>query len=185
VADWPIGLVMSCRRGRRKCRGCKELFSPDYRNGHHQEFCGKADCRRASKAASQARWRRKPGNREYFRGAENVQRVQEWRRAHPGYWRKKSSGSNPTQNPPGQNVKPEQSSCNAPGQSARTLQDVCRAQDPVVIGLISMLTGSTLQEDIASTARKLQARGRDILGLGAPAKTENQTTHDYQTCDSS
>lgn len=48
-----------------------------------------------------------------------------------------------------------------------------------------MLTGSTLQEDIASTARKLQARGRDILGLGAPVGTQNQSAYDYQTTDSS
>ena len=31
-----------------------------------------------------------------------------------------------------------------------------------------MVTGSTLQEDIASTTRKLEAKGRDILGLGSP-----------------
>jgi hypothetical protein len=48
-----------------------------------------------------------------------------------------------------------------------------------------MVTGSTLQEDIASTARKLQARGRDILGLSSPGKTEREAAYDYQTTDSS
>jgi hypothetical protein len=178
-------LVMSSKRARRKCRGCNEFFQPDYRNDHHQEYCQKADCRRASKAASQARWRGKSANRDYFRGPENTRRVQEWRKAHPGYWRQKSSVSNPGQSPAAQADSPEQSSCNVPAQSSRTLQDVCLLQDPVVIGLISMVTGSTLQEDIASTARKLQARGRDILGLGASVKTQTQTAHDYQTSDSS
>jgi hypothetical protein len=30
----------------------------------------------------------KPENRFYFRGPENVERVQRWRECHPGYWRK-------------------------------------------------------------------------------------------------
>jgi hypothetical protein len=110
--------------------------------------------------------------------------VQAWRQAHPGYWRKKSS----TENGPsssGSTNNADQSSCNVPPESSRTLQDVCFLQDPVVIGLISMVTGSTLQEDIASTARKLQARGRDILGLSSPGKTEREAAHDYQTTDSS
>jgi hypothetical protein len=176
---------MSSKSSRRKCRGCNEFFEPDYRNAYHQEHCEKADCRRTSKAASQARWLRKSGNGDYFRGPENTRRVQEWRKAHPGYWRKNSSVSNPGQPPRAQGTNPEQSSCNAPSQSSRTLQDVCLLQDPVVIGLISMITGSTLQEDIASTARKLQARGRDILGLDAAVKPQTQTAHDYQTSDSS
>jgi hypothetical protein len=34
------------------------------------------------------------------------------------------------------------------------------------VGLISMVTGSTLQEDIAATTRQLLLRGRNILGGG-------------------
>lgn len=176
---------MSSKSHRRKCRNCREFFEADYRNAHHQEYCSKEACRRASKAASQARWLRKPENRDYFRSPENTARVQQWRKDHPGYWCKESLASNPGQSSVDQGVKPEQSSCNAPPQSSLALQDVCLSQHPVVIGLISMLTGSTLQEDIASTARKLQARGRDILGLGASEKTEIQTAHDYQATDSS
>jgi hypothetical protein len=36
---------------------------------------------------------------------------------------------------------------------------------PLFIGLISMWTGSTLQDDILSTARRAVAKGRHILGL--------------------
>jgi hypothetical protein len=38
------------------------------------------------------------------------------------------------------------------------------ANHPLMIGLISMLTGSTDLQDIATTARQLYQRGRDILG---------------------
>jgi len=64
------------------------LFTPDYRNRWHQKFCPEPACRQASKAQSQRRWLQKPANRQYFRDPENVQRVQAWRKAHPGYWKR-------------------------------------------------------------------------------------------------
>ena len=70
---------------RRKCLHCLDLFRPDPRNLRHQRYCSKAECRQASQAASQRRWLAKAENRDYFRGAANVQRVQAWRAAHPGY----------------------------------------------------------------------------------------------------
>jgi len=50
---------------RRKCKCCRELFRPDPRNRRHQRYCSAPRCRRASKAASQARWLSKPGNEAY------------------------------------------------------------------------------------------------------------------------
>jgi len=37
---------------------------------------------------SQKYWHAKPENRNYWRGVENVRRVQEWRQAHPQYWKR-------------------------------------------------------------------------------------------------
>ena len=73
-----------------KCLNCHELFVPDARNAKRQKYCRKPDCRKASKQASQRRWLSKPENRDYFRGPEHVKRVQEWRKAHPGYWHSKA-----------------------------------------------------------------------------------------------
>jgi len=85
---------MKCVR-RRKCLCCGELFRADPRNRRHQRHCGKAACRKASKAASQRRWLAKAENRDYFQGAINVARVQAWRAAHPGYWRRARAGTAP------------------------------------------------------------------------------------------
>jgi hypothetical protein len=63
------------------------LFRPDPRNVRHQRYCSRPACRQASKAASQRRWFSKAENQGYFRGAEQVARVQRWRGEHPGYWR--------------------------------------------------------------------------------------------------
>ena len=81
---------MAQRIRKRKCKNCGLFFPPDPRNARQQQFCSKPECRKASKAASQKRWLKKEENRDYFRGPDNVLRVQEWRRDHPGYWRPKT-----------------------------------------------------------------------------------------------
>ena len=76
------------RAGKLKCLFCGTLFGADARNARHQKYCCAVACRKASKAASRRAWLAKPENQDYFRGPENVARVQAWRAAHPGYWRR-------------------------------------------------------------------------------------------------
>ncbi len=73
---------------KKKCLNCEKLFRPHPKNAHHQDYCGKPECRKVSKAESQKRWLQKPENRGYFSGSANVKRVQEWRKANPGYSRR-------------------------------------------------------------------------------------------------
>src|ERR1700691_242182 len=164
---------------RRKCRGCNDFFCPDFRNQDRQHYCSKPECRQSSKRASQERWLRQPANRDYFRGPQNVQRVRDWRQAHPGYWKKNTSPSGKAQIPDSQRVNPRQVSCNVPSSPLGTLQDFCLAKDPGFIGLLSMITGATLQEDIAATACRVVEQGRHILGLQRPA--ERPSAYDLQT----
>lgn len=173
---------MSLRPKRRKCRGCSEFFFPDCRNQHHQHYCGKPACRQASKLASQRRWLHKPANRDYFREPDNAQRVRDWRKAHPGYWKRKAPRSDSIQVAEPQRVNPVQSSCNVPGSPLGTLQDFCLAKEPGFIGLLSMITGRTLQEDITPIARRVVEQGQQILGLSFP-EPRNQNlcpVHDCQ-----
>src|SRR5438128_2295094 len=175
---------MSRKQTRRKCRSCTKLFIPDPRNQSRQHYCSDPACRKASKAASQRRWLSKAGNGDYFRGADQVRRVQLWRQSHPGYWRKKAPSSKSTQAVESQPVNLVQGSCNARRAPPGTLQDFCLPQDPAFVGLISMVTGSTLQEDIAATTRQLLLRGRNILGCVSPETTRNTNPtpgHDPQT----
>jgi len=170
---------MSRPQIRRKCRYCTKFFSPDPRTADRQHYCSNSACRQASKAFSQRRWLSKNGNGDYFRGAEAVRRVQRWRQNHPGYWKRRNPSSQGTQAVDRQRANPDQSSCNVPRGLPGTLQDYCLAQDPAFVGLISMVTGSTLQEDIAITARQLLLRGRNILGFVLPETT--QTTAEPQS----
>lgn len=81
------------KTGQHKCLNCGEFFDPDHRNQAHQSYCSETECRRASKAASQAAWLAKPENKDYFRDPSHVERVKAWRAAHPGYKRKRPKAS--------------------------------------------------------------------------------------------
>ena len=82
---------MAGAKRRHKCRNCGVLFWPDPRNVNKQKYCSELDCRKASKSAAQRRWSGKKRNRNYFKGEVHARRVQEWRKQHPGYWRRTSS----------------------------------------------------------------------------------------------
>ena len=124
-----------CRQ--RKCGHCGQLYEPDPRNRYHQRYCSQPACRQASKTASQHRWRASPKGRDYFRGRANVLRVQRWREAHPGYWRRRRKKSGALQDIcQGQTLVP-------PGDNGiltlGALQDVCVTQGFAIQGLIAQL----------------------------------------------
>jgi hypothetical protein len=147
---------------KRKCKHCKDFFTPDSKNAYHQKYCSKPDCRKACKAESQRRWLHKPENRNYFTGSGNVLRVREWRKAHPGYWRRKTScNQNALQEVLCENPKQKQA-VNS-NLTKLALQDFMMIQPTVLIGLISQLTGFALQDHIASAISRMQQLGNDIL----------------------
>ncbi len=147
---------------RRKCYNCGKLFVPDHRNRSRQKYCNLPDCRKASKAASQKKWLNKPENQDYFQGPDHVERVQQWRKKNPEYWKSKPKTTlvalqdpliaQQTEN----NKDTDQITDNA-------LQDALISQPSVLIGLISNFIGSALQDDIVKTLLCLQQSGRDIL----------------------
>ena len=150
------------RQRRRKCRCCKHLFKPDPRNLRHQRYCSKAACRKASKAQSQRLWLSKKENQDYFRGPDQVARVQAWRQAHPRYWRKKM----PPTGPPLQDHSLTQIFDNNKKTATLNtppLQESLFAEPAVLVGLIAHISGLALQDDIAVTSHRLLRLGRHIL----------------------
>ncbi len=147
---------------RKKCRHCHRLFVPDHRNKNRQRYCKKPECRKASKADSQKRWNQKPENVDYFRGPDNVERVQQWRKDNPGYWRKKPENSGDALQDP-LNRQHIDKTVNITDFANRALQDLVTGQPTVLIGIIAQLTGYALQDDIAMAVRRMQQLGDDIL----------------------
>ena len=161
-----------------KCLHCNEIHLADYRNRGRQCYCSKPECRRASKAHSQQQWLSKPENKNHFRGSENCERVRQWRQTHPGYWCKKRAVAE----------EPLQETCSAQAAVNEevvtssvpdALQDICFSQPALLVGLISVMTGHALQEDIAASTRSFLSRGEDILRM-RPRVPENQS-HEKQT----
>jgi hypothetical protein len=159
------------KAGQRKCLCCKGLFDPDPRNINRQRYCSNTDCRLASKLASQAAWLTKPQNMDYFRDPMHVVRVQAWRAAHPGYSRAKPTSAatvaalqdsliaqviDSIEETPIRTEMPESGGFAA-------LQDLLNAPTPVLAGLIAHLFDVTLQDDIASTTRRLVQMGHDLM----------------------
>ncbi|HDH98881.1 MAG TPA: hypothetical protein ENF70_07105 [Deltaproteobacteria bacterium] len=171
---------MAQRINRRKCKHCGKLFLPDHRNATRQRYCTKPECRKASKASSQKRWLQKPENRDYFRGPDNVERVQLWRKGHPGYWRRKQENTSTALQDPLNQQLPENNG-NRDDFVSHGLQDSLILQPTVFIGLIAQLTGYALQEDIAMAARHLQQLGNDILNPQLKGGSHGRKTSDLSS----
>ena len=163
----------------RKCLCCNDMFHPDARNRRHQQYCAKDACRKASKAARQARWLAKPENRDYFRGSANCERVRQWRLANPGYSRGKTA-ARPVALQDVLNPQVVENETPARSCTPSPLQDDLLWQPALIVGLIAVMTGHDVQDDIATTVRLYINRGRDILRMvpGGPEfhHHEKQTT---------
>ena len=162
-----------------ECLHCKELFDPNLRNRWHQKFCTKPKCRAARKAESHRRWLSKPENRDHFRGPDNVERVRQWRKVNPGYWKRatKSSGTL-------QDLVPAQAPAPQPDPlttSPAPLQDLFAMQDPLLLGVISHLIDSPLQDHVEQATLRLLAKGRTILDLRSGVKTNTNHYEDQKT----
>ena len=154
---------------KKRCCNCKRLFTPDHRNRERQNRCRAPECRKASKVFSQRKWLRKPENRDYFKGPENTQRVREWRKRNPGYWKRSSSNREDTLQD-SLNCQVAEIKENTIDFTDIALQDLLTVQPAVFIGLISNFIGSSLQDDIARTILLMQQSGQDILFYQPQAK---------------
>jgi len=152
------------RLKRKRCRNCRRLFVPDHRNRNRQKYCDNPECRKASKAASQKKWLSKPENSSYFKGDENTQRVQEWRKNNPDYNKMHRRIRDISLQDP-LNKKHLENTTDTYQFTNKALQDSLTTQPSVLIGLIAHLTGSVLQDNIAEFILRMQQSGQDILNL--------------------
>jgi hypothetical protein len=136
----------------RRCAHCGQPFDVNPRIGRRQRYCSKPNCVRASRRASQKKWLKQLANRDHFKGRENVDRVRDWRKAHPAYWQKKGRL-------PGLNIKKEMASI----LREVALQDSIDTHLALLIGLISHLSNLALQDTIAFEIRRLMLLGHGIL----------------------
>lgn len=155
------------RKKNRQCLCCKDILTPDYRNAEKQAYCDKPECRAASKKASQKRWSDK--NPNYFKSPIHVDRTRAWRLSNPGRSQRKIS--TPVLQDDCSLFPLKEQEVISPLASERpvsatempVLQDFCISQHPVIIGIISQLSGYLLQDDIAVVTRRLEQLGQDVI----------------------
>lgn len=157
---------------KRKCRHCKTLFRPHPATHHHQKYCSAVECQRARKAENNQDFRRhNPG---YFSGPDQVERVRQWRRDHPGYWRneKRNGGLGRT----GANravvalqavpvPQPADHELVSLSHRVDTLQAVSERQLFIMQGLAAQLTGYALQADLGPVLNAWYDRGSRLGGV--------------------
>jgi hypothetical protein len=110
-----------------------------------------------------------PTNRDHFRGSANVERVREWRKAHPGYWKRAKKSPRTLQDIVRSQATDAQQLAAKP--SLTPLQDFLAAQDPLIVGLISHLIDSPLQDRVEQATFRLLTKGQTILDLRSGVKT--------------
>lgn len=162
------------RRRQRACHHCGVGFVPKPHNHKKQHYCAAIECQATSKQFSQARWRAK--NPDYHRGGVAVKRVQEWRSQNPGYWRPQKA---PLEKRPLQEdciTQPVDEQPDDAYLEETALRDNSITQLPLMLGLMSILSGFTLQEDIDRFGRQLHNKGRQILGT-QPMDTVNRKSN--------
>lgn len=162
---------------RRKCLACETLYLPDVRIGDKQQYCSSPPCQKESHRASQARWFRKPENRNYYRDSHHVDRVRVWQKAHPDWRKRRRKGKNGLHDLTKlQGVDAKVVAKNEPDG----LHDLILSQPPVVLGLVASLTGSGtgLHDEIELTLRKMHAHGQAILGMKSGTQPKGQVHHD-------
>ena len=166
------GYALMARDRKRKCRCCKEFFTPDCRNRGRQRYCAKRDCRRASKRAAQQKWRRGKGV-DYFKGDIQVDRVRKWRALNPDYApRETSTSSKPLQDSLIPQTLSQQSL--KPSYPQKPLQDPLFPQTLMLLGLIHHLMGdceSSLQDHIQQFMGTLISRGQRLHEQGVSVST--------------
>jgi hypothetical protein len=171
------------RRRKRKCRHCKQLFLPHAGNRWHQKYCTAAACRQASQRASLKCWRRSPLSRTPARRAKDVQRVRDWRKETPTYWKRKARPGVALRNlvnpvfigktavlndkcGPAESLIPAPPFMGEIKNQADDLELKVDALRNLVLdmftGLTSQLSGSPLRDVIAPFLRKLTMLGQEI-----------------------
>ena len=116
-----------------------------------------------------------------------MKRVQEWRKQKSGYWRAKN-GANEAKSgrtlPDSCSSQVVDNEGESPPLSESALQDTPFSQVFVYVGLMSMLTGCTLQDDIVNCLRRLHIKGHEILGTMSGVDLTKKIIIDYDQKDS-
>jgi len=149
------------------------MFLPDRYNHYHQDYCNNPDCRKASRKASKARYRKKRFLSLDFRKKES-DRVKRWQAKHPVYWKKREKKSKKVLD--GAFLR-DIAQVEKLNEEVSVLRDIAICQHTMLEGVISVLTGDVLREDIGAQRNRLYDRGKEVSGSESEADIINKIKH--------
>lgn len=168
-------------RHKNKCLYCKCLYHPCKYNWDRQGYCLKEECQLVRKKRNQQKWLSKKENKNFFKGSENVQRVREWRKKNPGYWRRRKKKNALQDFAFSQNVDIKGDIDIVKSKQKHALQDFANSQLFLITGLISHLTGDALQDSVVKNMRHFIFKGQSLLD---PKKEMKGACHEEKVTSS-
>ena len=170
------------RQRNRNCLHCRQLFESRPSTRHHQRYCCQPACQKVRKAITNRRFHQ--ANPDYDKGPHNVERVRQWRRKNPAYWRRENRHGGPgcqaTVTPATvklhalQVVSESQPSAQQLlelQQNIHALQVVSDRQTLLFQGLAAQLTGVALQAELGQVLDSWYDRGSQLSGRVATIDT--------------
>ena len=149
-----------------RCKNCGNYFYPDSFNRHHQKYCSRTECRKASHRASSSKYRKKKSSDSGFLHKES-ERVKKWQCKNPDYWKKgKKTSKKILKN----QFLRDFAQVEKLNSEVILLRDFTNLQYSVIKGVISTLTGNVLRDDITDFVRQMYNKGCEVSG-GEPEKS--------------
>ncbi len=152
-----------------KCKCCKRNFKLSKYNQHNQKYCSASECRKASKKASDQKYRNSKKGSEKFKKKE-VNRVQEWRRKNPSYSRKNKKISKVTS-------LLHEIVLREKRQDYIALHEMVILLDTKLKGLASLTFGA-LHETLDKIYKEMYIRGQE-LSSGVDSKISNLKNKEF------
>lgn len=170
------------RQRKHNCLHCRQLFDPHPATRHHQRYCRNPACQKRRKAIANRRFRQ--ANPDYDKGPHNVERVRQWRRKNPAYWRREKRHGGPGRQAAGTTTadatcalqvvsapQPSAEQLLEMQQSIHALQVVSDRQAIVFQGLAAQLTGFAVQAELGRVLDSWYDRGSQLSGHVAAIDT--------------
>jgi hypothetical protein len=115
------------------------------------------------KKQCQKKWLSKQENKNWFSGSENTQRVQEWRKKNPGYWKRDKKKKLLQDSVFSQVIEKDNVTKQEQQREKIMLQDFANSQLFLITGLISHITGEPLQDSVVRKMRHFIIKGQSLL----------------------
>ena len=172
-----------------RCLHCHRLFTPNKFNQHFQKYCDIEECRHASKLAIRRRYRNKPENKTSEKRQNESERVKNWQKNNPKYWKNKKNAKKIIRNPVLRDIAQVQNLdvlrdialIKTAVSNLSELADSVRYYERVTVGLTSTLTGSVLRDIIGDHLDKFFDVGNQLLTSNCKSTIENIITERNRT----